>query len=193
MIGAKGKRIKSLLQKTGTKIVVSQPIYGLTHRAVTIKGHTKDVGKAIYCIHDIMTEKAHLVDELEYLPQIVDLANLKVIAKLVVISKVAKDLIKEGLKEMWIHNNVLISIKKPAEGDQVLHPNQNVILFEGKMNEVEICAEWVIDKCHKFDHSSIQILIPGSLVSKIIGSSKISAFIKLIFNYRRMTNTWYFE
>ena len=151
---------------------MSQPIYGLTHRAVTIKGHTRDVGKAIYCIHDIMSEKAHLVDELEYEPPIIDLANLKVTAKLVVVTRIAKELIKEKLKEMCNNNNVMISIKKPADGDQVLSPTQNVILFEGKMNDVEICTEWLIEKCHKLDHKSIQILIPGSLVSKIIGSSK---------------------
>ena len=48
VIGAKGKRIKSLVYKTYTKIVVSQPIFGLTHRAVTIKGYYKDVCKAIF-------------------------------------------------------------------------------------------------------------------------------------------------
>ena len=180
VIGTRGKRIKSLVNSTKALIVVSQPIYSLTHRPVSIKGTTKDVSYAIYSIHKIMEEKAYLVDNYEYTPEIINLAKIEITAKFVYDQKVIEYFIDKKIQVPCDANKVDLKIQRPVSDDTVLKNYEWVILLGGPINQVEKWVNWCIEKSHEIKLNEAQILIPCNLVSKLIGSSKSFTLRKLI-------------
>ena len=137
VIGKNGKRIKNLVYHTHTKIVVSQPIIGLTQRAVTIKGYYKDIGNSIYQIHKIMEEKAYLVDQYEFEPEIVNLDKIEIEARLVFYKEVASSFMDEKLDTICNNNNVKFNLKKPIHNDNVLSQSERVVILKGMMHDIE--------------------------------------------------------
>ncbi|CAI2360103.1 unnamed protein product [Moneuplotes crassus] len=170
VIGKNGKRIKSLSKNTNTKIVVSQPIVGFTQRSVTIKGYYKEISDSIFEIHRIMEDKAHLVSQYEFEPDIIDLNKIELEAKLVFHHKVTNFFKDKGIRNVCYKNKVDFTARAPVANDQVIVKNERVLIMTGLIRNVEKCIHWIMEKAHEYKYAKAKILVPGNLVSKLIGS-----------------------
>lgn len=182
IIGAKGRQIKILTTDSNTDIVVNQPIHRMSHRTVKIEGQPRNIARAIAMIYGLLEERAEDFKDITEPAKPFNIKTIKVTAKFVIDHKVVGFIIgRNGQFTRYClekHDVILKIVDKRRY--QKLRSYEDVAILVGKLRDVQRCSDHLIEKVHDYFNNitrsgysgsdNTKLLIPGFLVTKIIGA-----------------------
>ena len=183
IIGAKGRQIRVLTQDSGTDIVVNQPIHRMSHRTVKIEGEPDNISQAIAMIYGLLEERAEDFKDITEPAKPFNINTVKMTARFVIDQKVVGFVIGRNgqfTKLCLEKYDVVLKIVDQRRYQKVVRSYEDVAILSGRLREVQKCSDLLIEKVHDYFNNitrssysssdNTKLLIPGYLVTKIIGA-----------------------
>lgn len=176
-------KFKILTQDSKTDIVVNQPIHRMSHRTVKIEGEPSHIAQAIAMIYGLLEDRAEDFRDINEPVKPFNISTVKMSGRFVVDHKVVGFVIGRNgqfTKHCLEKYDVMLKIVDQKRFQKVVRSYEDVAILSGRLRDVQKCSELLIEKVNDYyniasrsNYSSsenTQLLIPGYLVTKIIGA-----------------------
>lgn len=179
LIGARGKQINNIMRDSKTHIIVNPAIQNMTYRTVHIDGTMHHICHACEIIYRTLEDVSPNVENIEKLPEPLELHKTKLIAKIIFPkSSVGFIIGKEGgwIKELCEKHYISIKFQQDFS-IRCVKKDEAVCLLNGSLADVIDSITILLKRFHEFENVSkhyaydvVKLLIPNTYVTKLIGA-----------------------
>jgi len=181
VIGAKGRSINRLKEQTGSDIVVNQPCSGMNVRGVKIEGKIGAILRGVQAVMNFIEEQAVGFDDIHKVAQGIDKKEQVSKCRIAIKTESSGYLIgKDGQFTKFLLDQFRVNMSiKPERDNYSLKQDESVCNLQGKLVDIdealkEVCLrleDFYNNEVRKeFKEYALKILVPGNLVTKIIGA-----------------------